>query len=229
MGAGPPVGISSMVGLAQLLYGNGINMDQNEVLNKFGGLYNADENTFKMGIDQRITKQIAKRFKNLHVLETCTGAGFSTISLAQVAKKVSTIEINQSNQKQAKQNVQISGHSHKVDFILGDVLDENILVNLQKIDAAFLDPDWNDIGFGHIYKFRNSNMQPPADILLNTVLNITPNIALILPPFISEKEFDELIDFELQKIYLNDELVLFCIYFGSLIDTIGESKLYVTN
>jgi 16S rRNA G966 N2-methylase RsmD len=203
-------------------------MKQVEVLKKFGGLYIADENTYKMGIDQRITKQIAKRFKNLTILETCTGAGFTTISLAKVAKKVITIEINQNTQKQAKQNIQIAGYSDKVDFILGDALDKNLLVNLKNIDAALLDPDWNDIGFTPVYKFKNSNMKPPADILLNTVLNLTQNIVLILPPFVSENEFDDLNEYELQKIYLDDELALFCIYFGSLKNIIGISEMNIS-
>ncbi|MBD3223822.1 MAG: hypothetical protein GF313_03785 [Caldithrix sp.] len=203
-------------------------MNQVEVLKKFGGLYIADENTYKMGIDQRITKQIAKRFKDLTILETCTGAGFTTISLAKVAKKVITIEINQNNQNQAKQNIQIAGYSDKVDFILGDALDNNLLVTLKNIDAALLDPDWNDIGITHVYKFKNSNMKPPADILLKTVLNITQNILLILPPFLSENEFDDLKEYELQKIYLDGELVLFCIYFGSLKRIIGVSQMNIS-
>ena len=40
-----------------------------------------------MGIDIRITSRIAKRFENRVVLETCTGAGFTTLSLAKAAKK----------------------------------------------------------------------------------------------------------------------------------------------
>ena len=48
---------------------------------KFGDNYLADENTFMMGIDFRITSKIAERFKNRTVLETCTGAGFTTISV----------------------------------------------------------------------------------------------------------------------------------------------------
>ena len=70
-----------------------------------------------MGIDHRITEQIAKRFHNLNVLETCTGAGFSTISLAKTAHKVTSIEINPINQNQAKQNVHIAGLMDKVDYV----------------------------------------------------------------------------------------------------------------
>ena len=39
-----------------------------------------------MGIDQRFTNHFAERFVGLNVLETCTGAGFTTLSLARTAK-----------------------------------------------------------------------------------------------------------------------------------------------
>jgi hypothetical protein len=62
-------------------------MDPIAIRDKFGDNYIADAHTFKMGIDRRFTEHFATRFKNMTVLETCTGAGFSTISLAKYAKK----------------------------------------------------------------------------------------------------------------------------------------------
>jgi hypothetical protein len=59
-------------------------MLKSEIHKKFGDAYVANERTFKTGIDQRFTSHIAKRFLGRHVLDTCTGAGFSTISLARV-------------------------------------------------------------------------------------------------------------------------------------------------
>jgi len=202
-------------------------MNKNEIIEKFGNIYIVDDDTFKMGIDHRITTQIAKRFQNLNVLETCSGAGFSTISLARTAHRVTSIEINPINQNQAKQNILIAGLIDKVDFILDDALDFNILSSLPEIDAAFLDPDWNDKGPEHIYKFKDSNMKPPADQLLNTVFKITNNVAIILPPYIEENELISLPEFELQKIYIDGNLVLFCVYFGSIVKVIGNSEMRI--
>ena len=142
------------------------NMDKDSILLKFGGAYIADENTFKMGIDRRITTKIAERFKDKIVLETCTGGGFTTIALAESATKVITLEINGNNQNQAIHNVNKAGLTENVEFILGNCLNEELLLRISKVDAAFLDPDWGDGMRGHVYKFIHSNTNPPADQLL---------------------------------------------------------------
>ena len=69
----------------------------NIIREKFGDDYMADERTFIMGIDQRFTKHFAERFIGFYVLETCTGAGFTTLSLARTAKHVFTVEIDRTN------------------------------------------------------------------------------------------------------------------------------------
>jgi predicted methyltransferase len=46
-----------------------------------------------MGIDLRFTTQIAARFRDRQVLETCTGGGFTTIALANAAAHVITESI----------------------------------------------------------------------------------------------------------------------------------------
>ena len=202
-------------------------MDSEKIYKKFGNYYLADENTFIMGIDQRIAKQIAERFTDRIVLETCTGAGFTTIALAKVAKKVFTIDISEKNQDQAKKNAKTAGCSNKIEFIIGDSLDKILLESFHNIDAAFLDPDWDVTGDDHIYKFKNSNTKPPADLLLENIYRLTKNIVLILPPFINENELSEFSNCEKQKIYLDGEFVLLCLYFGKLIREKGASQLII--
>ena len=92
-------------------------MNLEEIYKKFGDNYLADGKTFMMGIDIRITSKIAERFKNRTVLETCTGAGFTTISLAKVAKKVISIDISELNQDQAKYNIKLAGSENKLALI----------------------------------------------------------------------------------------------------------------
>jgi tRNA1(Val) A37 N6-methylase TrmN6 len=99
----------------------------NAIREKFGDDYMADERTFIMGIDQRFTKHFAERFTGRNVLETCTGAGFTTLSLAKTAKHVFTVEIDEAIQKKAISNIEKSGLSSKVTFIFGSILEQEIV------------------------------------------------------------------------------------------------------
>ena len=77
-----------------------------------------------------------------------------------------------------------------------------------------------------MFKFLNSNTRPPADKLLEYIRGITPNVALILPPSIEASELEGLPKHELQRLYLDGEHALLCLYFGDLIETHGESDHY---
>ena len=102
-----------------------------------------------------------------------------------------------------------------------------MLKKLPEFNAAFLDPDWADTGPGHIYKFIDSNTKPPADKLFDAIYKLTNNIALILPPQINVNEFEKITPYELQRIYLGEDQVLFCLYFGDLAIRIGETELRI--
>lgn len=204
-----------------------IELNPDLIREKFGDDYIADEHTFIMGIDQRFTAHFAERFRDLNVLETCTGAGFTTISLARTAKSVITVEINKSIQEQAIYNVEKARLSDSVSFIHGSILDPELLNNLPSVDAAFIDPDWASTGPDHVYRFIGSNTQPPADTVLNKIFNITGNVAMVLPPFIDVQEFDNLPEHERERLYLGESHELFCLYFGGLIESIGETEFFV--
>ncbi|MEW6194994.1 MAG: hypothetical protein AB1521_07560 [Bacteroidota bacterium] len=107
-------------------------MNDKKIKEKFGDYYKADENTFKMGIDIRITEIISERFEDQIVLETCSGAGFTTIPLARKAKHIYTVEINKLHQEQSIENIDKAMLSNKVTFILGDILDNNLIIKLPK-------------------------------------------------------------------------------------------------
>ncbi|MCG8609287.1 MAG: trimethylguanosine synthase, partial [Pseudomonadales bacterium] len=179
-------------------------MNPNAIREKFGDDYIADERTFIMGIDHRFTAHFAERFEGLNVLETCTGAGFTTISLARTANSVLTVEINESNQEQAIDNIEKAGLSTKVSFVHGNILDQDLLSNFSFVDAAFIDPDWAATGPDHVYRFIHSNTKPPADTVLNRIFDITKNVAIVLPPFIYVREFSNLPEHEREKLYLGE-------------------------
>ncbi|MCG8687369.1 MAG: trimethylguanosine synthase [Desulfobacterales bacterium] len=202
-------------------------MDQQLIYDKFGNDFIADQQTFLMGIDKRFSGHFATRFKDMVVLETCTGGGFSTISIAKEAKHVITVEIDSNHRYQAINNVKKSGLFERVSFIQGDIMNQDILNIVPKIDAAFIDPDWAVTGEDHVYRFINSNTQPPADDVLKRIFNLTDNIALILPPFVNISEFKTLPEHECEWCYLGDSHELFCLYFGSLMRTSGTTRFRI--
>jgi hypothetical protein len=202
-------------------------MKTEEIRKKFGNDYMADDNTFVMGIDLRFTTHFADRFKNLTVLETCTGAGFTTISLARVAHKVTTVEIDKSHQDQAIRNVEMAGLIGKVSFIHGSILDQTLLESLLSVDAAFIDPDWAVTGPNHVYRFIDSNTQPPADRILNKIFEFTENVAIVLPPFINVGELVGLPRHERESLFLGSSHELYCLYFGNLMKVKGATEFRV--
>ncbi len=158
-----------------------MNINPNAIREKFGGDYIADDRSFIMGIDQRFTKHFAERFIGLNVLETCTGAGFTTLFLARTARHVFTVEIDAAIQKKAIRNIKKAGLSSKVTFIFGNIQESEILKRVPAIEAAFVDPDWAVTGPDHKYRFQRSNTEPPADIVLKKILEIVENVAIVLP------------------------------------------------
>jgi hypothetical protein len=94
----------------------GLEVDPVAIRAKFGDDYTATESTFRLGIDIRLTRAMAERFAGMRVLETCTGAGFTTIALAEVAAHVTTVEIDPEHQAQAHQRTAAQLLA-KVDFI----------------------------------------------------------------------------------------------------------------
>jgi len=202
-------------------------INPNVIREKFGDNYMTDERTFIMGIDQRFTKHFAERFVGLNALETCTGAGFTTLSLARTAKHVFTVEIDEANQKKAISNIEKAGLSSNVTFIFGSILEPETLKGLPMFDAVFIDPDWAVTGPDHKYRFQRSNTQPPADDVLRNMLKITDNVAIVLPPFIKAEEFEGLPKHEREKLCLGKSHELYCLYFGKLKRLVGESEFHI--
>lgn len=199
-------------------------INPNVIREKFGDDYMADDRTFIMGIDQRFTKHFAERFVGLNVLETCTGAGFTTLFLARTAKHVFTVEIDEAIQKKAISNIEKAGLFSNVTFFLGSILESDILNLLPNIDAVFIDPDWAVTGPDHEYRFQRSNTEPPADVILGNMLKMTDNVAIVLPPFIKAEEFEGLPKHECEKLYLGESHELYCLYFGDLIRSLSETE-----
>jgi hypothetical protein len=138
------------------------------------------------------------------------------------------VEIDPYHQTQAKKNLQRAGLLSSVEFVSGSILDPSLLAGLPPFDAAFLDPDWAITGPDHVYRFVPSNTQPPADILLKTILERTRNVAIVLPPLLDTRELAGLPRNECQKLYLGESHELYCLYFGDLAAGFGDTAFRVS-
>jgi hypothetical protein len=197
-------------------------MDRESIKAKFGADYEASDLTYRVGLDVRFANHIADRFAGRVVLETCTGGGFTSISLARKAAHVFSVEIDSEVQKEAKRNAAIAGVAEKITFIRSDIFDINIDRLPQRINAAIIDPDCTDNG--HMRSFQDSTTRPPSDWILEYLSDYTENITLVQPPEIDEKEFSPLLPHELERMYMSGHLEFYCLHFGELARTKGTSE-----
>ena len=202
-------------------------MDRETIRAKFGGDYFAADATYRMGLDARFASHIADRFTGRVVLETCTGGGFTTIALARRAAHVFSVEIDPERQKEAMRNAAIAGVGDHVTFIRSDIFDVKIDSLAKRIDAALIDPDWSDTGSNHVYRFLDSNTQPPSDWILEYLGDYTENITLVQPPFVDKREFEQLLPHELESLYMSGKQELFCLYFGELRRMTGNTEFRI--
>lgn len=184
-------------------------MDKKEY-KKIGKNFHFSDDTLLYGITPRLGQHLAERFKAMCILETCTGAGFLTIELAKIAKKVITVDISQEALNQAKHNTKVENVESKITFLQGDILSQNILDQIPAVDGAILDPVWNH------QNLNLAHMSPPAHLLYETIKIRTENIALILPPNTEEKSLEQFPEHEQELLYLDGMPALMCLYFGHL-------------
>jgi trimethylguanosine synthase len=199
-------------------------MDRESIRAKFGADYEANDVTFRMGLDVRIANHIADRFAGRIVLETCTGGAFTSISLARRAAHVFSVEIDTEILKEAKRNAVIAGVAEKITFIRSDIFDVDIDLLPRRINAAFIDPDCTVTGKKQVEKFQDSPTRPPSDWILEHLSDYTENITLVQPGTIDVDEFSPLLPHELERLYVSGKLEFYCLHFGELARTIGESE-----
>jgi 16S rRNA G966 N2-methylase RsmD len=202
-------------------------MDQNLIKQKFGNYYSANEDTYRLGMNIKFTDHLAKRFVGKTVLETCSGGGFTTISLAKYAKHVYSFEIDQNRIEDAKQNCEKAGFTENITFINDDVFSVFKMDIKNDINSAYIDPDWDNFAENYVFRFHDSMTKPKSDFILYEILKITNNITLIQPPYISKNEFDDLANHEIEELYIANELAVFALHFGELIKKSGETKFKI--
>ncbi|MFA6392691.1 MAG: methyltransferase domain-containing protein [Candidatus Paceibacterota bacterium] len=189
-----------------------------KIKQKFGENFETDEQTFVMGIHKDFANKIAKRFSRCKkVLDSCAGAGFMSIVLAQYVEEVIAVDIDSSHLEMAKHNALIAGVQDKIRFIHGDILNKKILDQIENIDGAFLDPDWSIEQNKRIHVTSLKSMIPQADLLFKEISLKTNNIALRLPKELNLSELADLPKHEVEEEIMENKLKFYSIYFGNLI------------
>lgn len=200
------------------------------MIDKFGRAYDVNQETFTMGVNHLFADHIASKFKGCKVvLDTCCGAGFIAIALANCVDKVITVDINPEHLAQAKNNANIAGVSDKIVFIHGDIISNKIISSISFFDGAFLDPDWARAGDDKtIHTSRLSEMQPPADVLLELIRSRIENIALRLPKEIDTGELEKYKNYKIERFLMNGKIKFFTIYFGKLLESTKTDLFEIT-
>jgi hypothetical protein len=145
-----------------------------------------------------------------------------TIALAKAGHEAIGVELDRGRFRRAQTSAQQAGVT--VRWIKGDVLSARVLAKIEKlgkIDAAFLDPDWNR---NHSKEPEQpatvafDRMEPPLGKLLETIRLRTEHMALRLPAETDLAEFHKLAGcfYEIEDCYLDNKLKFYMVYFGAL-------------
>ena len=181
---------------------------------KFSKKIKADIASYEMANYEAIAEYMAQRLKTRTIAELCCGVGITAIQLAKFSKAIA-VDNNKEYIKNAKYNAKLYGV--KIDFIVGDVLDKNILKKI-KANIAVLDPDWSSSDDKSLHVANISETQPPLDKLYNlTKKNITNNVCFRFPKTIDTKQIKKLDNCEIQKVFLDNDFKFYIAYFGDLI------------
>ncbi|MBW1972149.1 MAG: hypothetical protein DRP55_07845 [Spirochaetes bacterium] len=173
---------------------------------------------------------LARRINSEICLELCCAVGATTIIMAQKMKKIFAIDNNQTRIKNAYLNAKKGNVLKKIEFIVGDVMDDHILKRYKgEIKWVMADPDWSPPKANvrtHAHKLKDTT--PPADLLYNKIKKLlTSDIVFRLPISISIDEISSLDPSEIQHVYIKNDLKFFYLYFGKLKRENGITKLWL--
>lgn len=161
---------------------------------KFSKFIIADKDAYYMSCPEVIGQHIANQLSCYNsAIEFCCAVGMSAIQLAKKMNKVIAVDTNQDRINDAKKNAILYGVEDKIEFIIGNAVDHNLLKNLSA-EVVVLDPDWSSKGTEKsVHVDSIDSTQPSMREMFNlTKRYITPNIVIRIPKNFT---FDTLSDF----------------------------------
>lgn len=183
---------------------------------KFSKEIQADSDAFYMSVPEVVAKHIALQLKNYKsAVELCCAVGMMAVQLAKYIPKVTGVDIDEKRIGDAEYNAELYGVQKNTRFIVGNVLDKELLKSI-KADVAILDPDWSAKGSIKSIHTSFENMQPSLlEMIKLTKGLVTPNFVSRLP---KETQSTDLLQFGphiLESIYIDGKLKFKVAYFLS--------------
>lgn len=157
--------------------------------------------------------------------ELCCSIGVTIEYLAPAFKKVIGVDIDKDTLQTCKTNLIASGFKDKVELILGDVFDDNLLKSIEADIVIY------DIPFWYPHQQENQGdlvaKNPPLEELIKKVQDfITPNIIIFSPPEWSYESFKKQIGLiEFEQVFIEGTHNRNQIYLGDLIKHVGETEI----
>src|SRR3989338_6704555 len=161
-----------------------------------------------------VARYRAERLACETILDLCSGFGFQSFAFAKTCKHVIAVEKNADAVGLARKYAEKLGIKN-ITFICGDILSPEVYRKIALLEHApnvvFCDPER-----APAEKERTlETIQPNIKELLDLYGKLTPNIALELPPHISNTAFDA----EYEYLSVDGALNRLTLYFGALKQT----------
>ncbi len=176
---------------------------------KFIKLIFSNKEGLQLSTPEIVASYIAKRLKTDIIADLGCGIGGQVIFFAKECKKVYAVERDPEKLEYAKKNCELYDVKN-VEFILGDVLSENIRKKVSDADIIFSDP-----ARPLAEKERTlENLEPPIIEIIKLYSNITQELAFHAPPQMPPSRITS--DCEREYLSLNGQLNRLTLYFGAL-------------
>lgn len=106
---------------------------------------------FRFGVDAVLLANFAKIKRGYKVIDLCSGTGIVPFIIAgkTEASKITGIEIQQDMVHMANRSLEYNNLGDKIQFIQGDLTDNDLLKNIEKVDVITVNPP---------YKLKNSGI-----------------------------------------------------------------------
>ncbi|WP_406410717.1 methyltransferase domain-containing protein [Streptomyces sp. NBC_01614] len=196
---------------------------------KFSKTMLGDNVALYMSVQEVAALHIAKRLARYQsCVELCTAVGALAIQVARFIPRVTGVDIDPRRLECAKRNAETYGVEDRIEFIAGDVLDEELL-NSITADIAILDPDWStEVVEKSAHAIDIDKMQPSLrQMVLLTRKRVTSNIVMRIPRYFDIETLGEFGPHELESIFIDGRLRFKVAYFLPEIQSARETSIYL--
>ena len=170
---------------------------------------------------EAIAVYLAKKCKCKIIVDGFCGIGGNAIHFAEVCDKVIAIDIDPRKIECAKKNASVYGVEHKIEFLIGDFYE---LAPTIQGDIVFLAPPWGGPEYlrtsgGSAHSLLSSPEEKSGKTLVQAGLEVSENVAILLPRNAQEKELQKFSVQSLEYHYLNTKKKTACAYIGPSFST----------